>query len=79
MNTRLENLKNHCRKITISTEIFKIYGYNLIKGIYTKTSANITLNGDILNALPPLSLPKVRNKARVSALTTLIQPQYWKF
>ena len=41
---------------------------NTVKAIYDKPIANIILNGEKLS-IPP----KIRNKTRVSTLTTLIQ------
>ena len=42
---------------------------NIIKAIYDKPTANITLNGEKLKAFPS----KNRNKTSVSTLTTTIQ------
>ena len=42
---------------------------NIVKAIYDKTRANIILNGEKLKAFPT----KVRNKTRVTTLTTIIQ------
>ena len=42
---------------------------NIVKVIYDKPTANIILNGETLKALPT----KIRNKTRVSTLTTIIQ------
>ena len=41
---------------------------NIVKAIYDKPIANIILNGEKLS-IPP----KIRNKTRVSTLTTIIQ------
>ena len=49
---------------------------NIIKAIYERPIANITLNGQKLKAFPKLSLkafPKIRIKSRMSAFTTPIQ------
>ena len=42
---------------------------NIVKAIYDKSIANRILNGEKLKAFPP----KIRNKTRVSTLTTIIQ------
>ena len=42
--------------------------FNIMKAIYDKPTANITLNGEKLKASP-----KIRNKTRASALTSIIQ------
>ena len=44
---------------------------NIVKAIYDKPTANIILNGE------NESIPKIRNKTRVSTFTTIIQ-QFWK-
>ena len=41
---------------------------NIVKAIYDKLTANITLNGEKLKASP-----KIRNKTRASAFTSVIQ------
>ena len=41
---------------------------NIVKAIYDKLTANITLNGEKLKASP-----KIRNKTRASAFTSIIQ------
>ena len=41
---------------------------NIVKAIYDKPTANIILSGENLKAFPP----KIRNKARVTTLTTTI-------
>ena len=45
---------------------------NIIKAIYDKPRASITLNGEKLKAFPP----KFRNKTRVPTLTTSIQHSF---
>ena len=47
---------------------------NIIKAIYDKPTAGITLNGKKLKAFPE----KIRNKTRVPTLTTTIQNIFWK-
>ena len=47
---------------------------NIIKAIYDKPTANIILNGKKLKAFP-----LVRNKTRVSTLTTTIQHSFGSF
>ena len=42
---------------------------NIVKAIYDKPTANIILNGKKTESIPP----KIRNKTRVSTLTTVIQ------
>ena len=42
---------------------------NIVKAIYDKPSANIILNGEKTKSIPS----KIRNKTRVSTLTTIIQ------
>ena len=42
---------------------------NIIKAIYDKSTANIILNGEKNESIPP----KIRNKTRVSTFTTIIQ------
>ena len=42
---------------------------NIVKAIYDKPIASIILNGEKLKAFPP----KIRNKAKVSTFTTIIQ------
>ena len=42
---------------------------NIIKAIYDKSTANIILNGEKNESIPP----KIRNKTRVSNFTTIIQ------
>ena len=42
--------------------------FNIIKAIYNKPRANITLNGEKLKRIPS----KIRNKTRVPTLTTII-------
>ena len=44
---------------------------NIVKAIYDKPTANIILNGE------NESIPKIRNKTRVSTFTAIIQ-QFWK-
>ena len=48
---------------------------NIIKVIYDKPTASITLNGEKLKAFPL----KVRNKTRVPTLTTTIQQSFGSF
>ena len=45
---------------------------NRVKAIYDKPTVNIILSGEKLQALPP----KIRNKTRVSTLTTVIQHSF---
>ena len=45
---------------------------NIIKAIYDKPTANIILNGEKLKAFPL----KIRNKTRMSTLTTIIQHSF---
>ena len=45
---------------------------NIVKAIYDKPTVNIILSGEKLQALPP----KIRNKTRVSTLTTVIQHSF---
>ena len=42
---------------------------NIVKAIYDKPTANIILNGEKNESIPP----KIRNKTRVSTFTTIIQ------
>ena len=42
---------------------------NVVKAIHDKPTSNIILNGEKLKSIPP----KIRNKTRVSTLTTVIQ------
>ena len=42
---------------------------NIVKAIYNKHTGNIILNGEKLKAFPP----EIRNKKKVSSLTTIIQ------
>ena len=42
---------------------------NIVKAIYDKLTANIILNDEKLKEFPP----KIRNKTRVSTITTIIQ------
>ena len=42
---------------------------NIVKDIYEEPTANIILNGEKNESIPP----KIRNKTRVSTLTTIIQ------
>ena len=42
---------------------------NIVKAVYDKPTASIILNGEEMKAFPP----KIRNKTRVSTLTTIIQ------
>ena len=42
---------------------------NVVKAIHDKPTSNIILNGEKLKSIPP----KIRNKTRVSTLTTAIQ------
>ena len=44
---------------------------NIIKAIYDKPTASITLNGEKLKAFP-----LIRNKTRISTLATLIQHSF---
>ena len=45
---------------------------NIVKAIYDKPSANIILNGEKTKSIPS----KIRNKTRVSTLTTVIQHSF---
>ena len=42
---------------------------NIVKAVYDKPTANIILNGEKNESIPP----KIRNKTRVSNFTTIIQ------
>ena len=42
---------------------------NIVKAIYDKPTANIILNGEKNESIPP----KIRNKTRVPSFTTIIQ------
>ena len=59
---------------TFMIETFKKMGIegiylNVVKAIHEKPTSNIILNGEKLKSIPP----KIRNKTRVSTLTTVIQ------
>ena len=43
--------------------------FNIIKAIYDKPTANITLNGEKAESIPS----KIKNKTRIPTLTTFIQ------
>ena len=45
---------------------------NIVKVIYDKPTANIIVNGEKAESIPP----KIRNKTRVSILTTIIQHSF---
>ena len=47
---------------------------NIIKTIYDKPTANIIVNGEKLKPFPP-----IRNKTRLSTLTTIIQHSFGSF
>ena len=69
------HFKNNFQHLSMIVTLQKmgIEGFylNIIKAIYNKPTANIILNGEKQSISP-----KIRNKTRVSSLTTIIQHSF---